>query len=247
MRIDFVHMSNTKNVGDLQSSPYRHFAFGDDIAVHDVRALPREPGDAVVYGGGAIGAMLTKAPVRAYLSRAKRAVAWGVGRSVRGATGPQSVPVNQFNLYGTREWPAFDGQCTVPCVSCMSPLLDQQAEPSHEAVLFYNKRKRKPGVDMPSLSNEEPLHRVVDHLLSGRTVVTNSYHGAYWAVLLGRPVIIVGAYSSKFSCYPWPVPMRADTHWRAALPQTATFPRALATARHINIQFYKRVLEVLNA
>ncbi len=41
--------------------------------------------------------------------------------------------------------------------------------------LLSNNRKRP---------NE--FHAVLDVLASGETVITNSYHGAYWALLMGR-------------------------------------------------------------
>lgn len=245
MRIAFVHFSATKNIGDLMSGPYHYFPFDGDVEVHDVNALPTGRWDAVVFGGGAMGAMLSRPPVLRWLAHVRRRVAWGVGRTVRGATGPQPAPVEVFNLYGTREWPAGAGQRLVPCVSCMHPLFDRVAEVEHPAVLFYNARKPKPDVKLPSMNNEQPLPAVVDHLLSGFTVVTNSYHGAYWATLLGRQAIVVNAYSSKFTCYPWPIPVRTDSSWAKEIPNATTYPMALASARVANIQFNQRVQEVL--
>lgn len=247
MRTAFVHVTATKNVGDLMSGPHHYFPFDGDVEVHDVHALPAGHWDAVVFGGGAVGAMLSKPPVRRWLAGVRRRVAWGVGRTVPGATGPQPVPVNEFNLYGTREWPPSEGQRFVPCVSCVHPLFNRRSHPCREAVLFYNARKKTPAVDLPALGNDKPLHDVVEHLLSGRVVVTNSYHGAYWAMLLNRPAIVVGAYSSKFTCYPWPIPVRTDTRWRDSLPDAAPEPTALAMCRTLNEGFYQRVKEVLHA
>jgi len=47
------------------------------------------------------------------------------------------------------------------------------------------------------MENCERLDSIVNHILSGKVVITNSYHGVYWSGLLNRKVIAV-PFSTKF-------------------------------------------------
>ena len=73
---------------------------------------------------------------------------------------------------------------------------------------------------------------------SGETVITNSFHGTYWALLLKRKVVCI-PFSSKFYGFRYPPAYCTDGDWRKAARQASVRPDALEDARHHNLKFYK--------
>jgi hypothetical protein len=90
--------------------------------------------------------------------------------------------------------------------------------------------------------NTEDEARIFAWLGSSETVVTNSYHGAYWATLFGRKVIVVNAYSGKFTHFhpSMQPPVVEAKDWRTAKPVSPE--GALALCRIASLKFYEKVL-----
>ena len=195
--IYFCHITSTGNCGDLMSGPYHWFDFGEHHQAVDYLDHASIPADAtVIYGGGTLTGWLS-----GRLAPTRTNIAWGIGSTRHGETTPLPTPAG-LALAGVRDWPT---ECWVPCASCMSPLFDRGwPRPEHEAVLFMNSdpsiQRRYPVHvrDLPAMDNRAPMDEIVPFLASGATVVTNSYHGAYWGFLLGRAVVVAAPYSSKF-------------------------------------------------
>lgn len=228
MKLHFVWRNAVKNIGDFWSSPIHYVDFGDIEQVrHDYRAFRFEDvakEDVVIVGGGVCRAMLARPRPAGPI-----VIGWGVGTSVHGAT---RSPVSYgAHLNGIREWPlpVKDGIVHVPCASCLHPVFNPdnpRKGHQHEAVLFTNhdagaRAKHFPaGLEkkLPWMHNHQPILDVVEHLDSAPVVVTNSYHGAYWGQLLGKRVVAVNAYSSKFHSFQHPIAIaRPGEDWRDAL------------------------------
>ena len=235
--IVFSHILNADNTGDEMSGPYRWFEFGRHVALNYSTPLPPET-SAVIYGGGTMtnwlrGRTLPTVP----------RIGWGIGSSRHGETEPwPDVP--GLVLAGYREWaPERDSQW-VPCASCMSPLLDSPPEPTQPAVLFVNPaiEGRYPVTvgNLPRMENTRPMAEIIAFLASGETVVTNSYHGVYWATLLGRKVVAL-PYSSKFYGLRHPPAYSRDRGLDWHRHQPKVYPDALAECRTRNMDFYGRV------
>ena len=243
--IVFSHIRNVSNIGDMASCPAQWFSFPEHRIVNFSDPLP-EAVDAVIYGGGTMMNWL-----RAGRFPKTKLVAWGIGSSRHGRKYPWPDPKG-FALLGMREYmPEREITGTyVPCASCMSPLFDEEYQIEHEAVLFVNAganiTQRYPVTvgGLPVLENNAPIEQTVRFLASGKTVITNSYHGCYWAALLGREVVCL-PYSSKFLWFKFPpaYSRNGGADWRS-LPRN-TYPSALEDARSINRVFYKRVLSVI--
>jgi hypothetical protein len=90
------------------------------------------------------------------------------------------------------------------------------------------------------------LADVCAFLGSGRCVLTNSYHGAYWAALLGREVLVFEPWNSKWLLTPWRFTHCMRSDWRAKRLEARAFPWALADARRRNILFARRVFRELD-
>lgn len=242
----FSHYSHTANVGDKASGPYHYFPF-PAYTVSDIhKAVPTGP--VVVVGGGAVA---NKVAAIVEANAGAKVIAWGVGDSRHGQVRPADVSPGTV-LYGSREW-AQPGTVYVPCASCMSPLFDSPVPITEDVVLFTNAGARIVRdypvqiTGVPHLQNNVSMEEAVAFLGSAQTVLTNSYHGAYWATLLGRRVVIVNPYSSKFHNFKFQPAIAAQEDWMQAARHARSFPEALADARAASRSFYERVLPLLAA
>jgi hypothetical protein len=248
MKVNVFQFTGTGNTGDAVSAPHLYFDLGD-VRVASVKAAANlPPADLAVFGGGAVAGRMIREGLH-LKARAKIKVAWGIGRSVHGRTDAGAMPEG-LDLLGVREWTGPQRGVYVPCASCMSELFDRRYKATQEAVLFVNAdpdihRKYPVKVTgLPVLTNRAEFEEIVAFLASADVVVTNSYHGAYWAQLLKRKAVVVGAYSSKFHTYRFPPAYAQGDDWRAAAAEARVYTAALSDARKANRAFYKKVMEL---
>lgn len=233
------HVLDPNNIGDWLSAPSHYLAFpGFSVTRRDIRHLPdpdRPPGQHAIVGGGGLAfarfaenfQQLRAAPDRGKL------VAWGIGQQVYGNfttdAGRQAIAgfdysmLAGFDLVGIRDFGlASDrGFEWVPCASCLHPAFDRPRPVKHEFAVFSHHKFQihLPGV--PRLTNAcRDFERVLDFLGSAETAIVSSYHGAYWATLLGRKVLAF-PFSSKIytlkhrpAIYPVAKWRWADRSWR---------------------------------
>lgn len=195
-----LHIRDTLNAGDRWSSPLDYFQFPDSVAA-DMRSPPDCQPDLVIYGGGSITASSD------FKRWTCKTVAWGVGHTVRNRPWEYAMREEHerasalCDLYFIRDlMMPFD---VVPCASCMHPVFDEVHEPKHKVVRYSAARRIDvSNVSDPHMTNEDgDITEAVRFLGSAETVITSSYHGAYWAGLLGRKVKTV-PWGSKFFYLP---------------------------------------------
>ena len=168
-------------------------------------------------------------------------IAWGIGHNTTFGTQPAFVNESRFSLIGIRDWDA--GLEWVPCVSCMAPQIDvhRAKEPKHDVVVFEHKDHPLGQNDLPVLSNRcTDFDRVLEFLSSGQTVITNSYHGAYWSQMLGRRVVVV-AFSTRFLRFRFPLTIAKKEDALASVAQSRAHPEALEICRERNREFADKV------
>ncbi len=246
--IYFSHIRNTGNTGDLMSGPANWFDFPDHRVVNYDEPIG-DDATAVIYGGGTMNNWLQG---RQPLPNVK-SIAWGIGSSRHGESEPWPDP-RGFDLVGVREWTTAREAAGlwVPCASCMSPLFDENYEIKRAAVLFVNAspgiRERYPVAvgGLPTMSNERPMDEIVAFLGSSETVVTDSYHGCWFAQMLGRRVVAI-PYSSKFYGFKYPVAYSDNRglDWKEKSKKTCGYPEALMESIGASVLFYDRVIDLL--
>jgi len=202
--------------------------------------------DAYIWGGGAITTKVGGANTN--LDGFK--IAWGIGMSYKNGKQKEGTDVTPltgydrdatfFSLIGSRD-DRVQGTEWVPCASCMSPLFDKEYEIKHDAVVYLNGQKVYKADTV--MNNRQSFEETIAFIGSGRVVLTDSYHGAYWATLLGRTAIIVNAYSSKFFQYRHQPLIVKDTRHLMEAPRV--FPEALQECRDANIQFHAKVQDCI--
>jgi hypothetical protein len=203
-----------------------------------------------ILGGGQVFGQIAKYSEKWTNGPHGSLVAWGVGLPVKGKEDAQVREVaSRFALFGTRNHEWHDELRFVPCASCMSGLFDNPQSPTHEVVVYSHRRKTPllaQDTAFPNLTNsDQNAADVIEFIASGETVVTSSYHGVYWAQLLGRRVICV-PYSNKFSTLQHQPRISSTDDWRSDLKYASRTEPLLEEYRHINRNFATEVAALLD-
>lgn len=226
----------------------------------------------VIYGGGGLIGHMRPLPYMTNILKQKgfKQFAWGMGENVyvcmdeqtQFLPNPQVIYppfIREYDLLGLRDYYTdlfkLDHISWVPCASCMHPSFDKKYKINHEVVFFMHKSLPLEIIwgmpeetwRYPRMSNDCGLDmdKVLEFLGSGETVVTNSYHGAYWATLLGRKVCVF-PWASKF----WGLkhkPVYSMTRdWMTNAAAAKSYTEALEECREANMIFYNKIIERLD-
>lgn len=190
------------NLGDFLCTPLHFFDFG--VKEQQIRIPFGAKIDGTVLGGGAYNDLGLSQNVDF-----RSTVLWGVGSSLHGKDAHPTKATNlPYLLYGVRDIDAVeDDKHFLPCVTCMHP--NASIKPGEETSVFLNFDKgitdyrhfknlplfREGGVSL--LSNNLSEAEFLKEFSKTKRVITNSFHVAYWSLLSGRAVSIIG-YSTKF-------------------------------------------------
>ena len=247
-----VHRKDRNNIGDLNSTPFQYFQFPNKvkhIEIYKKRIRPSQLKDKVVIvgGGGTLGNHYFFDNMKTITeSRARKRIAWGIGHNLHGSYNIQLPDyLSKFDLVGIRDY-RF-GYEWVPCASCLHPLFDKEYRIQHEIVVYeHYSFSRLPIKGYPKINNrEKKLERIIEFLGSGDIILTSTYHGAYWGIILNRKVIIVNPFSSKFYGMKHQPPIATDLDWKEKIKQAKNYPEALLESRTANKNFANRVFDLL--
>ena len=263
-----LHHLDYGNVGDRESAPLPHFASRipnwievRELSYHseEVRRLENE--QVILGGGGILNPFDWWWVVLPLLERGNRVIAFGVGHhhdhhhfspdeigDWRASVDDyeRQYPLGQLAMAGVRDrgtpfrW--------VPDASCMSPVFDRSRRVEREVVLYEQADLEPIAIQgLPRLDNKAgaDLEEVATFLGSAEVVITNSYHGAYWSLLLGRRLLVYEPWCSKWLLTPWDPVVCDRTSWRARLPEARDCPGELRHSRTAVSSFADDVIAAL--
>lgn len=238
---------NHGNLGEQVCRPSDYFDLGAPVTVlpHERRVMPTD--GPVIFG--ASGLLYPEiAPVLEATIKAKGrypVIGWGIGHNTHG--GEVIVYpdwLKGFDLLGLRDWGTSFRY--VPCPSCMHPAFDVQRKAAH-SIVIYDQIDFPVGLELPGVPRENNCHppedmdKVISFLASGNTILTSSYHGAYWGMLLNRRVLIWKPWSTKFATLkPGCASVDGET-WGEKILCPQDHSGYLELARFINTAFAERV------
>ena len=149
----------------------------------------------------------------------------------------------------------------VPCASCMSSIFQELSGMPPTQRIGYYSHKRVPLVlnnrrysgrlqSMPffrsrtqSSNNQgSNLRAKLEFMARFEFIVTNSYHGVYWATLLGRRVICAPFKNGLHTFRHAPAYLEGDDIG-SAMDQATTYPHALDECRLANMEYYRYLTE----
>lgn len=254
-----ISIHDPNNLGDQVCNPCDYF--------EELKSVPRlnawdlnwiyQPESMILGGGGMVHGLLAQLIEQVPRYHARKLIAWGLGHNQHNEKLALYRNVLQgFDLIGVRDFKAvqlhghtFD---YVPCASCLEPVIDAMkgsVKPHHAYVVYSHWEApvnlRRCGNPLPWMANDAPyLNNALYHLASGDTVITNSYHGAYWALLLGRKVLIYKPFSSRFYDFKYQPPFVDEHNWKDIEPISAP-AGYLEECRALNRAFYEKVKTTL--
>ena len=262
-----LHHLGNRNIGDRACVPltyFRHLLSRQmrpvDLSLTDASVSSLRDEFVILGGGGLLNPWCWNEVIEPLLARGNRMIGWGIGHHHDNVPGHayakvaasdwrtsilhyrDNYPVERFWICGVRDFGHADEY--VPCSSCMSPLFDRTYSITNEIVVYQHGALDPiaiPGV--PTISNvgEASLAEVLAFLGSAHHVVTNSYHGLYWSILLGRKVLLYEPWCSKFEMLRYEVPVCDRHDWREKLHAGVVHPCALAECRSLNARFAEKV------
>ena len=133
----------------------------------------------------------------------------------------------------------------------MHPAFSKTYEIKNEFVWFEHKKKLIDGRSLDlkpaprMLNTGQNMEQIIEFLGSGETVVTNSYHGVYWATLLGRKVVCI-PWGAKFNMFKHPPTMATPENWPDMISKAQNYTNALNECRSSNLSFFSDVTNLMN-
>ena len=240
-----IHHHGARNIGDSASAPTLYFDFEiPSIRITHGATAAIEP-VLVIFGGGAL-----PEKVNFQIVHGVPTVLWGAG-----FTDKQLAPFHYsmtlfsgLDLIGLRDDVDSLPVDWVPCPSCMSPLFDQKYQAKHPVVIYDHPQKLPfSSAKVPHMSNTQgSMAQAVEFIASGETVVTSSYHGMYWAMLLGRKVVVL-PFGAKFFGLNMPILFSTPKLWTYHLPFARAYPGYLQKCRSANQDFAAKVRFLLRS
>jgi hypothetical protein len=157
--------------------------------------------------------------------------------------------LNNYHLLGIRDYNTPFNY--IPCVSCMNTLFDKQYEIKYPVGIYSHGDNMidDEGFDksVPHYNNFNPsLEFVLNFIGSCEVIVTNTFHGLYWAMLLKRRVICVSPFSTRFSRFKYKFPIIENIdEYKDSLDKTYIYDNMVDECRQLNIEFFNNVKELL--
>lgn len=157
----------------------------------------------VIFGGSGLF-FPSIAPRLEYALRHSKhpVILWGVGANTHHGTKFEWPSwTGEFSLVGLRDWP--NPWAYVPCPSCLHEAFQVERQAPVHDLIIYDQIDFPVGLNLnvPRETNGHPkseMERIIAFLASGKTILTSSYHGAYWGFLLNRKVVVWKPFSTKF-------------------------------------------------
>lgn len=253
MEVINIYRKNTSNIGDHFTTPTKYFDYLKNIQTLDIDELPltefskRIEGKTIILGGGGF---VSQDYFKDYIgtllgAKTRSLIGWSIGHNNHGGCDIfyDKKFIERFDLLGVRdsendlEW--------VPCPSCMNNAFDKKFEIKNEIIIYEHKNFPMKGVSdsFPRMKNNDSFEDVINFLGSAELVVTNSYHGAYWATLLNKKVVVLQPFSSKFFGFRYPLIVANNFNDIKGIKNVPTYPQALIESREANKKFSDRVHE----
>ncbi|MES2575420.1 MAG: polysaccharide pyruvyl transferase family protein [Bacteroidota bacterium] len=263
-----VHRTDLRNAGDFYCGPHHYFEQikGRELDIFEYKDSDQKILDnyhnlivnnsLIIGGGGLLNRPSFEKPMKMFeqlAEKGKKTVLWGVGhneknRNTFGKVTSYNVDTSKFGLVGVRDYDM--GKEWVPCVSCLHPIMDTKLTVENEVGLIYHKKTLKNKRilnslnDYPSTSNTTNIEEIITFIAKSDTIVTDSYHAMYWAMLLNKKVVALPN-SSKFYSFKYKPTFSDFENFKNDLKKAEKHSGILEECREINLKFGKKVFDYL--
>ena len=249
----YSHFLNVDNAGDIYSCPLDYFKvdFQQSQKI-DFNSLTEAMNfDLVLGGGGMLHDNIINEIEKLSQNKKRKIIIWGAGLNEHD-TIKQTYPkfLDTIDMVGLRDYK--NPYEYVPCSSCMSHYFNiyQTILSCHSIIVFEHKDLPIPLMQFPKRSNrivfDENLGDILRFISSGETIITNTYHGAYWSLLLNKKVLIWEPFSNRFLGLKPNVTFCNKIDWQQKLSDIKhNNENYLIECRDINMKFCAKVKKLL--
>lgn len=252
----------TPNVGDLVCSPSLYFkelqknAFNIDIC--DFHSHLKLKNKIIIVGGGGLLQPYFEKNINNIIKLAQnnKIIFWGVGfDNYIGVNKLINIPSNNIIL-STRDFPSK--HLYIPCPSCLSPLIEKYKNNTRTlgnyALYLHGDYSKQIEDDLmlPCLYNTKApnFESALKFISSYNIILTNSYHGLYWATLLNKKVIILPwidknlhiDFAYKLKNFKYHHPLLKNWKQYQTIKNLCNYPQALEECRKINLDFFHQYI-----
>lgn len=258
MKIVSINIHDPNNLGDQVCNPCDYFDFLKDAERIDAwKKVWPDDAHLIFGGGGLLHGQLIPAIQQVPRNGKRQLIWWGAGHNEHGKTeclyenswlAGFEAGIRDFH-HKTDDWDVTRYEY-IPCPSCMSKEFDEaQTHEAHGVVIYEHHSLPIPAECNMRLNNKKNASEfgsVIAVLAGASAVITNTYHGAYWGLLLGKRVAIYKPFSSRFYGFKIPVPFCDDDNiatLKADLPPSDY----LQECRQLNIDFAEEVRKLVCA
>ena len=197
--IYFAHVKVTSNAGDKRCCPYYYYEsyfrqFNCQIVnLTSLRHIHIDKQDIIIIGGGGIldASRQWNDNIIYAMHKTKNIILWGCGYNNNGKINFNSIPINKTLLAGIRDY-QHPYLRFVPCPSCKSVFFDR-IKPVNASVGIikhygntFTLNDSYNGIDC--ILNSASMQEIVNFIHRHSIILSDSYHGLYWASLAGKKV-----------------------------------------------------------
>lgn len=257
-KLHFIHGLDNNNVGDWLASPLAYFAdyfIGRyNVVYHNIVLIKWNEiatRDAIIIGGGGLLENSTELQERInrLLDVCDCVIGWGVGFHRRGqAPVLPEIDYSRFTLLAVRDYGHPAGLEYLPCVTCLLPQLRKKRERKREIGIINHTAFAINGTGLDTIDNSVGIDEMTEFIAESSAILTTSYHAAYWALLMGKKVIVALPWANKFEYFerkPVILSELSAQNFAGAIAAARSYDGWLDECVARNLEFFDRVKKTL--
>lgn len=203
-----IHRNDKTNSGDISCNPLQyttqpHSILDIDLTIDGFRqSLTKTSPKAIIIGGGGLIDYSDK-----WNTNINTAIVYGI--SLKIPVYCYALGINTHLSDKNQKIPVYFSQATkttiryhhpeydlMPCASCLMPIFQKQRDTNTKFAIVQHKAKQIP-LQYPKITNDMPPETIIAFIQQAEIIITNTYHAAYWATLLEKPLIIYQPFSTR--------------------------------------------------
>ena len=270
-KIHFINRIDKNNVGDWYCSPLPYyFDFFKQFSVirHDIdfiNFMSIEKNDLVILGGSGLFDVTASfnSAINKILDRCDNVIAWSAGFNTHnnlwnnGANFP-AINFDKFSVCSIRDFnhPSNFEWLPCPSVKALEKYKNLDLPVIRKIGVIEHKDISLKILDRyDHINNSSTFEEIVNFIISSEVIITNSYHCAYWTMLLEKKCIVANSFSSKFDffkykpeflCFTDGVPIESLNKKIEELAEKAQiYKNCLNEALDLNDAFFERVKKIV--
>jgi len=260
------------NAGDYYCSPKLYYNFDGFDVIHRTlnptifNTLKDEPNfnsSYVIFGGG--GIIDTNSDIKTFydtLPKTNIYFHWGSGSNrinlnqVNWKINDKEIKFvdsdfENFKLIGRRDYieKYKQNHSYVPCVSCKLPQLKKKYINQRRIGIVQHAWLKQINLNYPTinmnLSNYD-IDNIIKFIGESEIIITGSFHGAYFGLLMGKTVLINGNWSSKFDTFKYKPTLLTNDIEKDIVEANIAPNNYLDECIELNDNFYKKILTIIS-